>query len=80
MTKKQLELAASFLDQLSEKMVNAGCNDWEWPDSWSGCERDQFAREYHQMNGEPEEFEPGMSLPDFCAVDLLAAALRRMAA
>jgi len=79
MTKKQLMLAAKFLDQLSEQMGNAGCNDWDWPEDWSGCERDQFAREYHTMNGEPEVFEPGMGLHDFGAVDLLSEALRKMA-
>jgi len=76
MTKKQKLLAAQFLETLAEEMLSAGCNDWEWPESWSGCERDQFAREYHRLNGDPEEFEPGQDLPDFCAVYLLAHAIK----
>ena len=79
MTKKQLLLAAQFLEQLADKLGGNRCNDWSWPDNWSGCERDAFARAYHQMNGDPEEFRPGMVLPDHCVVYLLSRALNQLA-
>lgn len=79
MIDKKLELAAKFLEQLSEKMSNAGCNDWEWPEDWSQSERDKFAEEYFDVLGDGEEFEPDMYLPDFCAVDLLVVVLRNRA-
>lgn len=79
MQNKRLILAADFLDLLIEKLFFAGCNDWEWPEDWSKSERNQFAMEYYQLIGHPEDYEPGMDLTDNEATRLLADELRNMA-
>ena len=57
MNKKELELAAKMLEQLSEILSNRGCNDWEFPEDWSDEEKTALIKDYHDYNGDPEEFD-----------------------
>lgn len=74
MTNKEKRLLAYFLDDLSETLSNRGCNDVEdsvWLE-WTEEERADFVKEYHEYNGDPEEFDPKhLHIPDFCIVSLL---------
>ncbi len=79
MTPAELRLAADFLRELADRMSNDRCNDWEYPEDWSGDERREFVRQYHEFNGDPEEFDPTRTrLANFCAVALLAHKLRAL--
>ena len=74
---KELKLVIGFLEQLSDKMRNAGCNDWDFPKDWTHEERYTFVKEFCDLNGDPEEFDPErLILHDYCAVGLLKYKLR----
>jgi hypothetical protein len=56
MNEKEKQLAAKFLEELSDRLANDGCNDWEFPVGWSLAERIVFVSEFHAWNGDPENF------------------------
>jgi hypothetical protein len=70
--KHLMKLAASFLDDYSDRLGNDGCNDWDWPTDWTREQCDEFLRNYHAFNGDPEEYTSGGRLPNFAAVAYLA--------
>ncbi len=77
LNKKETMLAAVFLDQLSEKMGSSCCNDWEFPEDWSIDEKKLFVKEFHDWNGDPEEYDENcLSLPDFCVAGFLSEKLK----
>ena len=77
MNDKEKLIAASMLKELSSKLGNECCNDWSFPASWSEDEKITFVKEYHDWNGDPEEFlETHLHLPDFCVASFLAHKLR----
>ncbi|MBV9186627.1 MAG: hypothetical protein JO093_13480 [Acidobacteria bacterium] len=43
MTPKELDLAADMLSDYADKLSNASCNDWEWPEEWTQEEAKDFA-------------------------------------
>lgn len=66
-------LAASLLDEVASEYANHGCNDWEYPSDWSQQEKEEFCAEYHEWNGDPEEYNPKfLNLPDFAVMRFLA--------
>lgn len=79
LNEKEKQLAAYWLDEASDMYGNHGCNDVEekvW-DGWTKEERQQFVKEYHEYNGDPEEFDPNfLHLPDFAIMGFLAHKLR----
>lgn len=80
MNKKELKLAVSFLQEASHEYNSHCCNDWEFPSNWSKKEKIQFVKEYHQYNGDPEEFNlKHLYLPDFAAMSFLAHKLEKLA-
>jgi hypothetical protein len=79
LNEKERQLAAHWLGEASDRYGNHGCNDVEekiW-DGWTKEERKQFVKEYHEYNGDPEEFDPNfLHLPDFAIMGFLAYKLR----
>lgn len=75
MTAKQLKLAGEMLALAADQFSNHGCNDWEWPETWTQDERDAFAKAYHEYNGDLENFRPGQRMNDYSVMYLLGALL-----
>ena len=79
LTKKELALASKMLELASEKFGNHGCNDVDNDvyKGWTTEERQDFVKQFHEWNGDPEEYnETHLRLPDFCLMDILAAKLK----
>ena len=74
MNSKEKLIAAEMLESLSNKMADSCCNDWNFPINWSEDEKATFVREFHEWNGDPEEFDPGyLVLSDFCVASFLSS-------
>ena len=73
MSEKEKALVKRFLKEHADVIGNRCCNDWDFPEDWTHEEKVQFVREYHEWNGDPEEFdEKFLHLPDFAVVEFLA--------
>lgn len=74
-SEKEANLISHFLELASDEFSNMGCNDVPesvW-DGWTKEERQQFVKEYHEYNGDPEEYDPEfLVLPDFAIMSFLA--------
>lgn len=79
LNEKEKKLASHWLDEASNIYGAKGCNDVEekvW-NGWTKEERQQFVKEYHDYNGDPEEYDPNfLHLPDFAIIRFLAHKLR----
>jgi len=82
MKNKEFRLAAKLLEMADEEFGNHVCNDvYEsfW-DGWEKEERQEFVKQYHEWNGDPEEFDPNfLLLPDYAIMGFLAHKLRVLA-
>lgn len=60
MTKNQLKLASALLELASKQFSNHGCNDLseDITDLLSQSEWDELNKEFHDWNGDPENYEP----------------------
>ena len=77
-SKKELALAAKMLELASDTFSNHGCNDVDENvyDGWTLEERQQFVKEFHEWNGDPEEYEETfLHLGDSTIMSFLAAKL-----
>ena len=77
-SKKELALAAKMLELASDQFSNHGCNDVDENvyDGWTLEERQQFVKEFHEWNGDPEEYEETfLHLGDSTIMSFLAAKL-----
>ena len=75
MNTKEIKLAAKFLKLSSEEFGNHCCNDVKDSvyDGWTIEERRKFVKEYHEWNGDPEEYdEDYLQLADFAIMSFLA--------
>lgn len=73
MDHKEIALAADFLKGYADRLGNDCCNDWDFPSDWTHDEIVQFVRDYHEFNGDPEEFDENhLFLPDFAVAEFLA--------
>jgi hypothetical protein len=73
MNQKEKKVAAELLRTASEQFSNHGCNDWNYPKDWTEDEKLQFVREYHEWNGDPEDFDPEfLFLQDWAVMSFLA--------
>ena len=80
MTSNEKKLAAHFLEIASNKFANHGCNDVEDSvfSNWTLEERKKFVKEYHEYNGDPDEYDENfLHLPDFCIMSFLASKLEK---
>jgi hypothetical protein len=60
MTKNELLLVSKLLKMASEEFSNHGCNDVsdEMYAGWTKEERQNLVKDFHEMNGDPEEYSP----------------------
>jgi hypothetical protein len=80
LTQNELELMADFLEAYSDRLGNDGCNDYVFPENWTDQEKTLFIKEYHDFNGDPEEYiEGATSLENFCVASLLAFKVKCLA-
>ena len=80
LTKNELMLISDMLSKLDDLLSNKMCNDFDFPDSWSKEELTAFVKDYHDYNGDPEEFdEDCLSLPDFSVAGLLSNKVKSLA-
>lgn len=58
MNAKWLTIAASLLRRASEDFANHGCNDWEWPPTWTEEDRRELATAIVSANSgrSPKDF------------------------
>lgn len=78
MNKKERLLASKFLEEMSDRYGDHGCNDWKFPNDWTRGDKLDFILKFHKYNGDLEEFNgKNLDLPDFCAIGLLADLLRK---
>lgn len=76
-----LQLAAEFLDELSERMSSAGCNDYRWPDYAVRAARLEIMRAHPDADSDPEieaMYTKVTHGADFMVVDAVASLLRSM--
>ncbi len=75
MNEKENKLAAKFLKLSSDEFGNHGCNDVDDSvyEGWTLEERQQFVKEFHDWNGDPEEYDPEfLHLHDYAIMSFLA--------
>ena len=48
----------NYIDILSNELSRRGCNDFTFPDNFTLSERRKIMKEMHELNGDPEEYEP----------------------
>lgn len=78
MTENEQKLTAHLLEMASATFTNNGCNDMPecFFEGWTQEEKEALKREYHEWNGDPEEYEEGNTdLPDWAIMTFLAAKL-----
>lgn len=58
MKSKEIKLISKLLEMASDEFSNHGCNDVEdsFYEGWTIEERIQLVKEFHEYNGDPEEF------------------------
>lgn len=79
MSNKEIKLAAKMLDRLSYILSNRGCNDWKFPEDWSDEERASLIKDYHEFNGDYDDFEkPPTMIMDFCVASILSEKLSKL--
>ena len=69
------ELASKLLEYASDEFSNHGCNDIDksfWK-GWTKKDKQLFVKEYHDWNGDPEEYdEKCLYLSDWAVMSFLA--------
>jgi len=77
MTNNEKKLASKMLELLSDILGKRGCNDFEFPESWSEDEVKSFVKDFHEWNGDPEEFsEDRLYIQDYSVAGLLSEKLK----
>lgn len=75
MTIKERLLASEMLRLAENEFSNHGSNDVDesvW-DNWTTAERQEFVREFHEHNGDAEEYDPEfLHLPNTAIMGFLA--------
>lgn len=82
MTPKELRLAARMLQDFTDYYQSpAGCNDTDpaWLKEFSPEEIDELNRQFHELNGDPEESDGDRLMSDFCYTALMIEKLQRLA-
>ena len=73
LTDKEKQIAATMLENYSEYLANRICNDFDWPGNWTNEEITKFTKDFHDWNGDPEEYEQGDILSSDHAVSSFLA-------
>jgi len=60
MTVQEIQLTAKLLDLAADTFSNHGCNDVseEMYEGWTKEQRQALVKEFHEWNGDPEEYDP----------------------
>lgn len=78
LNQNELEILDQFLDELSDRFRNDGCNDWDFPKNWTEEEKRKFVKEFHAWNGDPEEYNPNfLVLMNFSALSMIRRRLKQ---
>lgn len=73
----EIELIIDLLELAADRYSNDGCNDHDYPESWTEDDKIQFAKDYHDWNGDPEEFnEKWLIHENWIMMQLLAEKLK----
>lgn len=79
MNSKERKLAMEMLEHAAEDFSTHGCNDVPelYFRGWTLEERRKFVKEFHDYNGDPEEYDENfLHLQDFCIMSFLAHKLK----
>ena len=79
MNAKEKQLVVKMLEMASDEFSNHGCNDVgdSTYEGWSLEERQQFVKEFHEWNGDPEDFDKDrLNLGDSTIMSFLAHKLK----
>lgn len=75
MNYKEKILASEMLELASDQFAHHGCNDVHdsFYDGWTIEERRKFIKDFHEWNGDPEEYDENfLHIPDFALMSFLA--------
>ncbi len=77
LNQNERKLLSIFLDYLSDKLANNGCNDLtdEMKECLTSEEWDSLNKFFHEQNGDPEEYHPGQSMQDYSVLYALTKKL-----
>jgi hypothetical protein len=79
MNKKWLKLASDLMHEAADEFSNHGCNDWNYPSSWSLKDKQQFTQAVYEANGDLEEYDPEhLWLADWQVMRFMARKLKEM--
>lgn len=77
MNSLETKLAKHFLNLAADEFANHGSNDFELKAFIPKlADRQRFVKEYHEWNGDPEEYDPKAKydyFPDFAIMSFLAS-------
>ena len=80
MNKKEILLAAEFLDKLDAMLSNGAYNGFEYPEDWTEEEKTVFTKEFYEENLDIEGYSKGDVIKcDSCVIYLLSEKLKKMA-
>ena len=70
LSKPELAILFDLLDQANDHLACQGCNDYDLSQFMNADEINQFIKEFHEHNGDPENYEPTNStwFMDYCAL------------
>lgn len=80
MTPKENKLAIQMLKLASNAFSNYGCNDVDESvyKDWTKQERIDFVKQFHEYNGNPEDFDSEkLDIPDWLLMDFMAYKLTK---
>lgn len=79
MKNHERELASNLLSQAADRYGSDTCHDWNFPASWSVEQKQEFVKDFHDWNGDPEEYDPKfLQLPNFAVMAFLAHRLSQV--
>lgn len=58
LNEKERETFIELMTFLSKCLSRKGCNDYQMPKNFSKFELDKINKEFHDFNGDPEEYNP----------------------
>ncbi len=82
MNRKEIEMFLGILDQCGSMLNARVCDDYRWPEGVSDEHTRELVRRYHELNGDPEEFElygsGRLDIEESCLLYLLANDIKNL--
>ncbi len=70
------EIFLDLIERVTDDLGNKGCNDYDLSDHLDDVQINKLAREFHEWNGDPQEFDPmrnnRYAVPDYALLTFLA--------